>query len=97
MSSLKSRVENLEQKMQTGELDVDCILIVPESARLDAKPDNSEISRLTCDNVTYDRMPQEPEEAFVMRVAKAAKALLSTPQAVPCLLALTENMLAEAV
>jgi|LGVF01.1.fsa_nt_gb hypothetical protein len=96
MPNLKTRLENLEKKMFCDKEDMpSCIIICSESARLDAVPDGSPIIRLICDNVNYDRKSQESEENFVTRVAALAKALLPSPHAIPSLLAVTENMMAD--
>lgn len=96
MSNLKTRLENLEQKLMIDDTNQpNCIIIIAESGRLDAKPDESPIVRLTSNSETYDREPQELEDNFVLRVAQAAKDKLPLPDSVPTLIAWTEKMLAD--
>ena len=95
MPNLQTRIEVLEKRF-TSDADLpSCILIVPESGRKNAEPDDSPIVRLTCNSGIYDRLPQESEESFVLRVAQAAKERLPSPEAVPTLIAITEKMKAE--
>ena len=92
--NLKSRLEILEKKLLCDEDGrPSCVIIVPESGRLNVEPDTSKIIRLTSDGIIYDRKPEESEESFIERVAKEAEANLLSPSAVPCLLAVTENMM----
>lgn len=93
MSSLKTRLENLEKKLFTDNENLpDCIIITAENGRLNSEPDTSKIVRFTTNNEIYDIEPLETEETFVMRAADAAKAKLPA-KGVPCLIAITENML----
>ena len=95
MSNLKTRLEVLEKKMITNfDNGPDCVIICAESGRPNAEADTSEICRLTCNNINYDREPQETEENFVTRVAALAKAKLPA-KGVPALIAFSQNMLAE--
>ena len=95
MPNLKTRLENLEKKLFHDNDDrPSCIIIIQAEGRLDAVPDESEIIRLTFDNVNYDKQAGESEEAFTTRVAALAKAMLPK-KGVPCLLAVTENMMAD--
>ena len=94
MPNLETRIEVLEKRF-TSDADLpECILIIPESGRLNAEPDTSQIICLVSDNVTYDREPNETEESFIMRASELAKSKLPLPGAIPNLLVVTENMIA---
>lgn len=92
--NLQTRIKELEQKLITDNSNQPaCVLIVQESGKLNGVVDDSAIIRYMFDNNNYDREPGENEEVFTMRAASLAKALLPSPQAVPCLFAVTENMI----
>ncbi|WP_299980067.1 hypothetical protein [Desulfobacula sp.] len=94
--TLKKRIEALEMKINCNQEDLpSCIIIQAQGGRLDAVEDETPIMQFHSGNVTYFLEPGETEILFTARAAKAAKNLLPSKMAVPCLMATTSKMLAE--
>lgn len=93
MTSLKSRIEKLEEffrpKPNGGP---GCIVIIPESGRIDSALDESPIVQYSAGNQIYDRLPDETEETFTERVIREHRPKMYSKQSVPCLLAYSEDM-----